>query len=57
MNREPSVHDAVVFRNSAVLPEAVVLDDCAPQKLDRGQLDQLEAREAGYGMIGARSRW
>ncbi len=26
---------------------------CAPQKLDRGQLDQLEARETGYGMIGA----
>jgi hypothetical protein len=26
---------------------------CAPQKLDRGQLDPLEAGEAGYGMIGA----
>jgi hypothetical protein len=26
---------------------------CAPQKLDRGQLDQIEARETGCGMIGA----
>jgi hypothetical protein len=26
---------------------------CAPQKFDRGQLDQLEVRETGYGMIGA----
>ena len=26
---------------------------CAPQKLDRGHLDQFEARETGYCMIGA----
>jgi hypothetical protein len=28
-------------------------EGCAPQKLDRGQLDQIEARETGCGMIGA----
>jgi len=26
---------------------------CAPQKLDRRQLDQIEAQETGCGMIGA----
>jgi hypothetical protein len=33
--------------------ESATTPACAPQKLDRGQLDQIEVRETGYGMIGA----